>query len=122
MIKQNARNQEAGEHKEEIDSAPGETRSAEAIEDDALGLDDLAVEVMVNEHEENRDSPHTVELRYSLQDARGGLTQPTISESEWRARGGRYKRQPTADGMGNEAIEAARLNDMAIQAEPMTLS
>jgi hypothetical protein len=70
MIKQNASNQEAGEHKEEIDSAPGEARSAEAIEDDALGLDDLAVKVMVNEHEENRDSPHTVELRYSLQFAR----------------------------------------------------
>ena len=70
MIKQIAGNQEAGEHKEEIDSAPGEARSAEAIEDDALWLDDLAVEVMVNEHEKNRDSPHAVELSYSLQFAR----------------------------------------------------
>ena len=71
VIKQNASDQEAGEHKEEIDSAPGEARTAEAIEDDALRLDDLAVEVMVNEHEENRNSPHAVELSYSLQDARG---------------------------------------------------
>jgi hypothetical protein len=67
VVEQNAGNQKSGEHKEEIDTAPSQTRSELKIGHDTLWFgNDLASEVMPNDNEENCDTSHTIELSYSF--------------------------------------------------------